>query len=1046
MMLNLTGYRETELLYDGPRTLVYRAIRQSDEQAVILKVLRNPHPSFNALVQFRNQYVITRNLKQPHVVHPLALERYGNSYALVMPDKGAISLDTYWQNSEHNLGELLKIAIQLAGALHTLAQQQIIHKDIKPANILIHPKTKHVQLIDFSIASLLPREQHQRVNPKGLEGTLAYISPEQTGRMNRGIDYRSDFYALGVTLYELLVGIVPFTKADPLDLIHAHIAQTPIPPDELLNAQGKCHPRTLSGIIMKLMAKNAEDRYQSALGLKHDLERCLRSLEASGIITKFELGQQDVCDRFLIPEKLYGREAEVQTLLNAFERVAQGQSEMLLVAGFSGIGKTAVVNEVHKPIVRQKGYFIKGKFDQFNRNIPFSALVQAFRELMGQLLSEADETLTTWKAQILAAVGENGQVLVEVIPELGQVIGQQPAVRALSGTAAQNRFNLLFEKFIGVFTSSEHPLVIFLDDLQWADSASLGLLKVLMGEGKAPYLLLLGAYRDNEVFPAHPLMLTLGELEQQVTTIATITLEPLASEQVNQLVAETLSCSAAIAQPLTELIYQKTKGNPFFTRQFLKGLYDDQFITYNAAVGYWSCDLSQVKDQALTDDVVVFMTQRLQKLSPETQTILKRAACIGNQFDLNTIAIICELAADQVAATLWDALKEGIILPQNEAYKFFQGMQSEQELVGSITVGYRFLHDRIQQAAYRLIPEQQKQIAHLKIGQLLLSNTPPEQQEAALFNIVGQLNLGAELIESLMEREHLAQLNWQAAQKAQLATAYNAAFAYCLQGYQLLGSEAAWQRNYPLTLNLATAATENAYLQSDFDVMDDWLDMTLEHAVDLLDKVKLYEIKILSYMSKNQPLKSVQAALEILSPLGVEFPENPGPDDIETAFHQTAEKFQKYTFDKLLNLPQATDQSKISALRILALVVPPTTIAVPALLPLNITQQVQLCLAYGNSDFSAFSYGNYGFLISGVLGDVVQGYKFGQLSLQYQQKYPNPIIKAKVLMTFHTFVSFWHEHFRKSLTPLKTAYHAGLDVGDLEFACYAAITYCVNSL
>ncbi|NES66166.1 MAG: serine/threonine-protein kinase PknK, partial [Okeania sp. SIO2D1] len=675
-MLNLAGYQQTNQIYAGTRTLVYRAFQAIQRQPVIIKVLRNPHPNFYELVQFRNQYIITRHLEHPAIVKPLVLERYGNAYALVMPDDGAIALSDYWQHSEHSQKDFLNIAIQLASALHYLNQQRIVHKDIKPSNILIHPETKQVKLIDFSISSLLPTEQQQLINPNVLEGTLAYISPEQTGRMNRGIDYRTDFYSLGVTFFQLLTGKLPFQSNDPMELVHCHIAQTVSFPIE------NQVPEVLQEIVLKLMAKNAEERYQSALGLKHDLERCLQQLETIGKITSFELGQRDKSDRFIIPEKLYGREQEVQILLDAFERVAtpadttlskggkespptplnkkespptplskggEKRVEMMLVAGFSGIGKTAVINEIHKPIVRQRGYFIKGKFDQFNRNIPFSGFVQAFRDLMRQLLSESDTQLDNWKQKILNAVGENGQVLIEVIPELENIIGQQPPVPELSGSAAQNRFNLLFGKFISVFTTKDHPLVIFLDDLQWADLASLKLLKLLMSESEISYLLVLGAYRDNEVFPTHPLMLTLDEIQKQEVKINTITLAALREVDITRLVADTLQCSVENATPLSQLVYQKTKGNPFFTTQFLKGLHEDAWITFDSEAGYWQCDLTQIRQLSLTDDVLEFMVGRLRKLDEATQNVLKLAACIGNQFDLETLAVICEKTLEKVA-------------------------------------------------------------------------------------------------------------------------------------------------------------------------------------------------------------------------------------------------------------------------------------------------------------------------------------------------------------------------------------------------------------
>ncbi len=577
-MVSIPGYHVSKELYNGSRTLVYRGNRETDQKSVVIKLMKTAYPSFSELVQFRNQFTIAKNLNLPGIIQTYNLEPYQNGYALVMEDFGGISLKEWGVGGRvESLIEFLQIAIALCNTLDILIRHRVIHKDIKPANILINPETKEVKLIDFSIASLLPRETQILMSPNVLEGTLGYLSPEQTGRMNRGIDYRTDFYSLGVTFYELLSGELPFQSHEPMELVHCHIAKLPPSLREVKSQKSKVKseeiPQVLSDIVMKLMAKNAEDRYQSALGLKYDLENCLAQLKETGKIVSFPIAQRDVCDRFIIPEKLYGREHEVETLLKAFDRVTNNQTELMLVAGFSGIGKTALVNEVHKPIVRQRGYFIKGKFDQFNRNIPFSAFVQAFRDLMGQLLSESDVQLSTWKNKILQVLGDEGQVILEVIPELEQIIGQQPPATELSPSAAQNRFNLLFQKFIQVFTTKEHPLVIFLDDLQWADSASLKLMQLLMSESGSGSLLLIGAYRDNEVSTTHQLMLTLAEIRKVNATIHSITLAPLSKASLNQLLVDTLSCSSKIAQPLTQLVYQKTQGNPFFATHFLKILY-----------------------------------------------------------------------------------------------------------------------------------------------------------------------------------------------------------------------------------------------------------------------------------------------------------------------------------------------------------------------------------------------------------------------------------------------------------------------------------------
>ncbi|OZH51235.1 serine/threonine protein kinase [Hydrocoleum sp. CS-953] len=1028
-MLNLPNYYLSENLYQGTRTMVYRGQRICDQKPVIIKVLRNPHPTFNELVQFRNQYIITRHLEHPAIVQPLALERYGNSYALVMPDNGAIALLNYWQNSEQTLSNFLHIAIQLSEALHYLNQQRIIHKDIKPGNIIINPETKQVQLIDFSISTLLPKEQQQLISPNVLEGTLAYISPEQTGRMNRGIDYRTDFYSLGVTFFELLTGKLPFTTTDPMELVHCHIAQIP----KIGNRTEI--PQVLSDIILKLMAKNAEERYQSALGLKHDLEQCLQQLQATGEITQFELGSKDLCDRFMIPEKLYGRETEVQKLLDGFALVAEGATLMMLVAGFSGIGKTAVVNEVHKPIVKQRGYFIKGKFDQFNRNIPFSAFVQAFRDLMGQLLGESDEELAVWKGKILDAVGENGQVIIDVVPEVERIIGTQPEVAELSGSAAQNRFNLLFSKFIRVFTTKEHPLVIFLDDLQWADSASLNLLKLLMDESEVGYLLVLGAYRDNEVFPAHPLMLTLDEINKQGANIETLTLTPLSETDINRLVAETLLCATSIAAPLSELVYQKTKGNPFFSTQFLKGLHEDECIKFEADAGYWQCDLTEVRQLALTDDVVEFMVGRLQKLPETNHNVLKLAACIGNQFDLAILAVVCEQTQDEVAGNLWRGLQEGFVIPNSDSYKFFQGEEQQEKSLENISVNYRFLHDRVQQAAYSLIPQGQKQATHLHIGRLLSKKLSPEEQESKIFTIVNHWNQAIELIAEPTERENLMQLNLTAGEKAKGSAAYTAALQYFQTALSLLDVES-WQRNYELALKLHENYAEAAYLTGDFELMETIIEQVLNHQEDLLDVVKVHEIKIQAKMAQTEQLSALNIGIEFLGLLGIKVPESPGIEDLQVELAAISQAMEGKAIASLADLPLIDDKNQLAKVKILANLIAPCYQANPSLFPWVVCKLMQLLIQYGNTPQSALIYGDYGVVCILVLQDFTSAQEYGKLACKLDL---SPQTGDGVSGTYVTgaCISHYSTHVREAIPLLLKAYQAGLDTGNFQFGGFA---------
>jgi len=1046
-LVNIPGYRISEELYNGSRTIVYRGYRD-DSLPVVIKLLKNPYPSFSELVQFRNQYTIAKNLNSPLIIQTYSLEPYQNGYALVMEDFGGISLKE-WRTGENlrNITEFLQIAIALCNALDILYRDQIIHKDIKPANILINPATKQVKLIDFSIASLLPRETQTLMNPNVLEGTLSYISPEQTGRMNRGIDYRTDFYSLGVTFYELLTGELPFQSIDPMELVHSHLAKlppnmntNPLLTKERLPKAGEVSfpiPQVLCDIVMKLMAKNAEDRYQSALGLKFDLEKCLSQLQETGEIKSFPIAQRDVCDRFIIPDKLYGREIEVETLIQAFERVSLGATEMMLVAGFSGIGKTAVVNEVHKPIVRQRGYFIKGKFDQFQRNIPLSALVQAFNDFMEQLLTESDSQIQQWKSKILEAVGENGQVIIEVIPELERIIGQQPSPPELSGNAAQIRFNLIFQKFTQVFTTTEHPLVMFLDDLQWADSASLKLMQLLMAD--TGHLLLIGAYRDNEVEKAHPLMLTLSEIEKTQATINTITLTPLNQRQVNQLIADTLKCSESLALPLSLLVSQKTQGNPFFATQFIKALHQDRLIQFNFESGFWECDIAQVTTQAVTDDVVAFMAFQLQRLPQSTQNILQLAACIGNQFDLATLAIVSESSEIETAADLWKALQEGLLLTTGDVYKFFQHSEQDSDLkpinYNFQVPNYKFLHDRVQQAAYSLIPEAQKQTTHLKLGQLLLNNISPSEQEEKIFKIVSQLNLGLGLIAQQIERDQLAQLNLLAGRKAIAATAYTAAIEYLTLGMELLTADS-WQSHYNLTLALYEDAAKAEYLNTSFEQAIKLTDLILQQTTQMLDRVKAYELKVQIYIAQDQQVKAIETGLKALEQLKISL----RSPDVEPENRLA----QLPTLTNLANIPEMTNLESLAALRLLISITPPVHHVKPDMFPSVALTKLHLCLEQGHSSLAAFAYGSYGVFLCAVIGDIDTAYYSSQIALKLLEQYQSKEISSKIYMLFGVFICAYKEHGRNTLIALRESIQCGLEVGDIEHASYSMMAECTH--
>jgi predicted ATPase len=1053
MAIALKGYRILATIDEGIKTAIYRGQRILDRQPVIIKLLKSEYSEVADLLGWHNQYIVTKNLEIDGALKTYNLEKSPVGMALVMEDFGGISLLDYLfscncqELASQHLVDFLAIAIQLSQILGQLYRQQIIHQDIKPQNILINPQTKQVKLTDFQIASLLPREHQLQQNFNLCQGTLAYMSPEQTGRMNRAIDYRTDFYSLGVTFYQLLTGKLPFSSTEPLELVHSHLARQPLPP-ERVNPQ---IPSMVGQIVLKLMAKTPEDRYQTAEGLQYDLETCRQRWQSTQKIAHFPLGMRDIGNRFGIPEKLYGREREVETLLDAFERVSQGNREMVLVAGFSGIGKTALINEIHKPIVRQRGYLIKGKFEQFQRDIPFSAILQGFRHLTRQLLTESETNLQQWRMKLLEALGDNGKILIEVIPELEKIIGTQPPVAELDPTAAQHRFNLVMSQFIQVFATREHPLVIFLDDLQWTDSISLKLIELLLETVDLSHLLLIGAYRDNEVDPTHPLILTIEAIEQTLkqrpnptSAVNRITLSSLSLPALNCLVADTLSCSPELALPLTELVWQKTRGNPFFSIQFLQSLYQESLLAFSLSHNCWQCDLAKVKVLAISDDVVEFMAGRLQKLSASTQQVLKLAACLGNQFELNMLATACDKSVTETAADLWQALQEGLILPSSEIYKFFldpEPVAVSQTL--NLSVPYRFLHDRVQQAAYWLIPEAAKPSTHLYIGRLLLQSTPASARVENSFTLVNHLNWGLKLIEKQAERDELAELNLIAGRKARNATAYTAAFNYFSTGLQLLAADC-WQQQYRLTLDLSVAAAEAAYLCGNFESMARLIAEVLQQARSLLDKIRVYEVEIQGYLARGKPLAAVEIALRVSRYLGFNFPLEPSKLRIGLALVETKLMLLGKQIENLLALPVMKDPVKLAAGRIMVSASSSIYSAAPDIIPLLALKAVALSVRYGNASLSAYGYAGYGVILCGALGEIDAGYRFGKLALNLVEKLQAKELKARISVMFNNFISHWQEPVRAGLKPLLEAYLTGLANGDLEYAAYAVYMHCYH--
>ncbi|MEH2234786.1 AAA family ATPase [Nostoc sp.] len=1049
-MITLPGITIQDKIYESSNSLVYRGIRD-DGVAIAAKILKQDYPSPQELTRYRQEYKITRFLNLEGVIKAYSQQDYQRTLVIILEDFGGESLEQWMHKRPENfcpmpLSTFLGLAIALTDILGRIHAASVIHKDINPGNIVLNPDTGVVKIIDFGIATQFNRTNPTFKSPHVLESTLAYLSPEQTGRMNRLLDYRSDFYSLGVTFYELLTGHLPFPTTNILELVHCHIAKAPVPPYELNAAI----PKAVSDIVLKLMAKNAEARYQSAWGIKADLEFCAYQIEEIGQIGNIQLGLQDVWDQFQIPQKLYGRDKEVAMLLAAFDRLASSQNhaqntskqqstdhstfkvEMMLVSGYAGIGKSALVQEIYKPITQKRGYFISGKFDQFGRNIPYSAIADALQKLVQQLLGESDEQVQHWRSHLLTALGTNAQIIIDIIPEVELIIGKQLPVPSVGADEAQNRFHRIFGQFLRVFCSESHPLAIFLDDLQWIDSATLKLIELMLLDEQTQFLFLIGAYRDNEVNPTHPLVLTLERLRKQGAVLQEIILAPLTLEALSQLIAETLHQNADTVRALAELVLRKTEGNPFFVSEFLRMLYSENLLTFDAEHLSWEWNIAQIQSQNITDNVVELMLRKLKKLPEVTQQILRLAACVGAEFNLDTLSIVCDQTPKAVFRDLLAAIQVGLIEPLSEL--------DEDLLIQE----YKFLHDRVQQAAYILIDESQKQVVHLQIGRNLLSKTLQERLSDRLFEIVDHLNHGIELVTDQPERNGMARLNLIAGQKAKAAIAYIVGKKYLATARVWLAASS-WQTNYDLTLDLYLETTELAYLCGDFEQVEYWVASVVQESKTVLDNVKVYEVKIQTYIAQNQLLEAINTGLQVLQQLEISFPKQPSQLDIQLELDAITSLLSEKQIKDLLHLPELTEPDKLAAMRILSRITIAAWIAAPDLMTLLVSKQVSLSFEHGNSFASSFAYANFGLVLCGKVEDIETGYKFGQLALRQLSQPKSHSLRARTSLIVNTFIIHWKDHVRDTLQPLVEAYQSGLETGDLEFAAYSAHSYCFNS-
>jgi predicted ATPase/signal transduction histidine kinase len=1006
---------ELQPLRQGADFTLYRGRQRGNQMPILAVAVSAEQPSPQSLRRLEHEYSLAGELDAAWAAQPLALTRHQGRAVLILRDPGGEPLDRVIKQHEGQPIDFtlcLPIAIGLAAALGQAHRKGIIHKDVKPENALVHDSGR-VWLTGFGIASRFHRERLTPAPPEIIAGTLAYMSPEQTGRMNRSMDARSDLYSLGVILYQMLTGVLPFAAADPLEWVHCHIARQPVAPAE----RGPV-PEPLSAIIMKLLAKNTEERYRTAAGLDADLRRCLSQWQPRGRIDPFPLGTDDSSDHLLIPEKLYGRELEVAALLDAFDRVmVEGVAELVLVSGYSGVGKSSVVNELHKVLVPPRGLFASGKFDQYKRDVPYATLAQAFQMLVRQILVKTEVELDIWRRAFLEALGANGQLIVNLIPELEFIIGKQPPVAELPPQEARGRFHLVFRRFLGAFATADHPLALFLDDLQWLDTATLGLLQHLITDPDVRHVLLIGAYRDNEVSASHPLMRTLAAIREAGGRTTEVVLAPLRLDDIERLVADSLRCPWNFAAPLALLIHEKTGGNSFFAIQLLTSLAEEGLLQFDRDALAWIWNLDRIRTKGYSGNVVDLMVVKLRRLHRRTQTRLQQLACLGNTAELGTLSVVFGQSEDEIHASLSEAVRSGLILRTEGSYAF--------------------LHDRIQEAAYALIPENQRPDAHLRIGRLLLNHVSTDGRDGILFEIVSHFKRCSHLLDSLEERVRIAQLNLLAGGRAKHAAAYSSALTYFVDGAALL-AEDRWIRQYPLAFELELHRAECEFLTGELAGAHERLSKLAGLAANLVDQAMVTCLRLDLYIILVQPERAVAVGLEYLLQVGLKLSLRPTDGEVRQEYERIWQRLGSRRIEDLIDLPLMNDAGRSATIDVLNKLMVPALYSDQKLHQLLLAHMVNFSMEHGNSAAACVGYAWLGRVLASGFGNYAAALRFGQLSLDLVDKRGLDAFRARVYFIFGTGISCWAQHFRHGLAFLSRASDEAGKVGDLPYigVCY----------
>lgn len=1013
---------------------LYRAKRESDGVPVVLKQINGEYPPLDKGFAFDGKIEAAKSISHEGFMKVLGVASYRYAPTLVMEDFGGEVLANMLGHGEISIDRFLKIAVRLAGILAFIHNANTVHAHLTPANVFVDLKSETVKLAGFSSYSGITAHDQNVNNLTNNKYDVAYISPEQTGRVTQKVDYRTDFYSLGVIFYQMLTGVLPYESDDYVEVIYSHLAREAEP---VCRKNGEM-PQVLSDIVGKLMQKKAEDRYQSAAGLKQDLEKCLQNIEYSDGVYKipfFAVGRYDMPDKLHFPEKVLGRAAEIKRLIAAFDQVREGSPKVILIAGYSGVGKTTLVQELYRPVKNSGGMFIQGKFHQYRVNTPYASFVQAFDSLFREILAGSKDQISAWKNKVTGLLGANTSIITDIFPRLENIIGLREPVDQLPLSEAQNRLHQVVINFLQVVASKEKPLLIFLDDLQWADNNSIKLMERILSGAEKMHVLLIGAYRDNEItgsHPLHPIIEMASSADSGATEIMAI--KPLTLNHVRQLIVEMMRCECEQTDLLVRLSHEKTGGNPFFLFHFIKSLHDEGFINYNRSAKTWDINFEQVINQSFTDNVVDLMVHKIAGLPEKTVQILKLAACINNKFEVETLARILGVTNSAAAEMLMEAVKERLVAEQVPVE-----FDAEKK---TMPVSYRFAHDRVQQAAYSLVGETQKQNFHYCIGCLLLEQNPEWEKAENILEITDHFNLAEDMVLADNKGLLLARLNLGAGKKAKSCYAYDRSLGYLSKGIVILGDDG-WNSNYEITLELYTEAAEMAYMGAQYTLLDQYGNAVLERGKTLLDQAKIYEIKIESLTVQNRLEDAIETARQVLELFGIRISRRPSRPDIMLMYYRTRLALTGRTLDDLKKMPEMKDPKYLAMMRIITsagIAAYSYSAPVMVMLTLNV---VLISLRHGIAPLTPVSYAGYGHFLCAYLKKRALGYKFGKLAIELQAGIKSKAFECKTNLLFEILLRHQREHIGNTLNGFPYNHRQGLSTGDLTSAGHVMMQHFV---